>query len=401
MFNTVIFLIISLGTFALLLFAPFTRSTLWKATVTPLASIIGSGFLVSAPLLAHEFGGYAVLAMTLLIVVAILVGWAIRYNISKVEPQLKEGKDRALTSIERLSHVVLAFAYFISVTYYLSLLGHFVLAALKMDNELIAEGIAVGLLVVIGAVGWSGGAEKVAKVERYATALNLAVICGFLIALVFYSGELIAAGKSILPPPGKFDFHSLPVLLGLLIVVQGFETTRFTGDEFNPATRIKAMQMSQLISGIIYVAFFLLLSPLLGKLGEGNGIAAVITMSVVVSSILPVGLTVAAAASQFSASIADSLGDAGLVEQISNKKINPSHAYPLISAVGIAILFSIDVNGVISLASRAFALFYSLQCLVAWESARKQPGLKGKAAVFFVLAIVAALVFILGVPSGG
>ena len=40
----------------------------WKATVTPLASIMGSGFLVSAPLLAGIVGSLAVFCMALLLV---------------------------------------------------------------------------------------------------------------------------------------------------------------------------------------------------------------------------------------------------------------------------------------------------------------------------------------------
>lgn len=36
------------------LFLPRVRNAiLWRATVTPLASIIGSGFLISGPLLSH------------------------------------------------------------------------------------------------------------------------------------------------------------------------------------------------------------------------------------------------------------------------------------------------------------------------------------------------------------
>ena len=35
----------------------------WRATVTPLASIIGSGFLVAGPILAHAVGPWAWLAM--------------------------------------------------------------------------------------------------------------------------------------------------------------------------------------------------------------------------------------------------------------------------------------------------------------------------------------------------
>lgn len=398
--NAIIFAAVAVTALTVLLFAPFTRRPLWRATVTPLASIIGSGFLVSAPLLAREFGGYAALAMAILIGLAALIGWAIRYNIAVFEPLLAKGGDRTLLSIERLSHVVLAFAYFISVAYYLSLLGHFVLAAAGIRNDVLARGIAIGLLAVVGVLGWTGGAARVARVERYATALNLSVIFGFLAALAAYGLGQFGAGASIMPPPGKLDLHSLSVLLGLLIVVQGFETTRFTGDDYDAPTRIRAMRIAQLVSGIVYVSFFALLSPLLADLAKGTGVAAVITTSALVAGVLPVSLTVAAVASQFSASIADSLGDAGLIEQITKNEVDPRHAYVLIALVGIGILIATDVNGVIALASRAFALFYALQCLVAWEAARHRTADKRKSHVFLALAMVSLAVFALGVPAG-
>lgn len=398
--TSIVFLIVAGLCICLLLFAPFTKTALWRATVTPLASIIGSGFLVSAPLLAREFGGFAAPAMALLIVLAALIGWAIRYNIRVVEPLLGKPGDRTLQSIEKLSHIVLAFAYFISVAYYLSLLGHFVLESAGIQNDALAQGIAIALVAGIGVLGWSGGANQVSGVERYATALNLSVIAGFLAALLAYNLGLLSAGESVLPPHGKMELKSLPVLLGLLIVVQGFETTRFTGDDYDSETRQKAMSIAQLVSGVIYVTFFILLSPLLSDLSKGSGVAAIITVSGTVALMLPVSLTVAAAASQFSASIADSLGDAGLLGQISGGRIDARHAYPLIAVVGIAILVSLDVNGVIALASRAFALFYALQCLVAWEAARGQKADKGKATAFLLLAIVSAAVCIFGVPSG-
>ncbi|MGD2140633.1 MAG: hypothetical protein PVH25_09570 [Burkholderiales bacterium] len=397
--TTAVFIVAVVFTCALLLFAPFTRTALWRATVTPLASIIGSGFLVSAPLLAHDFGGYAVLAMALLVVLGALIGWAIRYNIAIVEPEFKKGKDVVLVSIERLSHLALAFAYFISVAYYLSLLGHFLLAAMNIQNDNLAKGIAITLLAAIGILGWSGGATRVARVERYATALNLAVIIGFLFALAAYAIRAITLGQPVAPPPGQFDLHSIPVLLGLLIVVQGFETTRFTGDDFDAPTRIRAMRIAQAVSAAIYVAFFLLLSPLLSKLSQGNGVAALITVSAAVATIIPVTLTVAAGASQFNASVADSIGDAGLIEDITSGKVNPSHAYLVIAGVGIAILITFHVNQIITLASRAFALFYALQCLVAWETARKRSGEGGKALAFLLLSVTGFAVFAFGVPS--
>jgi hypothetical protein len=385
---------------ALFLFAPFAKTTIWRATITPLASIIGSGFLVSAPLLAREFGGYAAPAMALLIVFAGCIGWAIRYNIRVVEGLLKENTDRKLVSVEKLSHVVLAFAYFVSAAYYLSLLGHFVLQTSGIQSDATAKGIAISLLVVIGALGWTGGAKKVAKIEGFATALNLSVIVGFLVALAVYSGGLISQGQSVLPPPGKFELSSLPVLLGLLIVVQGFETTRFTGDDFDADTRQRAMWIAQLVSGIIYVSFFVLLSPLLNDLATGTGVAAIITVSATVAMMLPFSLTVSAVASQFSASIADSMGNAGLIEQITGNRVDPRHAYPLIAFVGIGIIVSLDVNGVIALASRAFALFYALQCLVAWEAARHRQVDQRKASAFMGLAVLSGAVFIFGVPAG-
>ena len=289
-----LFVVFAVALLCYLLFAPFARGKLWRATVTPLASIIGSGFLVSAPLMGREFGGYAAPAIAILIALACLIGWAIRYNIRVVEPILAQGTNRALNSIEKLSHVVLAFAYFISVAYYLSLLGNFVLEAAGVENARLANVIATTLLVFIGVLGFSGGASKVAALERYATALNLAVIGAMLLALAAYSTKLVLSGESVAPPPGTLRMGSLPILLGLLIVVQGFETTRFTGDDFDPETRQRAMWIAQIVSGAIYIVFFILLSPLLAQLSQGSGVAAIITVSAVVTTLLPLSLTVAA-----------------------------------------------------------------------------------------------------------
>jgi hypothetical protein len=383
----------------LFLFAPFAKSKLWRATITPLASIIGSGFLVSAPLLAKEFGGYAAPAMALLILLAAFIGWALRYNIRVVEGLVDASADRTLVSVNKLSHVVLAFAYFVSAAYYLSLLGNFVLQYTGLQGSGAPKGIAIALLVVIGALGWTGGAQKITKIEGFATALNLSVIIGFLVALAVYAGGLMAQGQSVMPPPGKFELSSIPVLLGLLIVVQGFETTLFTGDDFDAETRQRAMRISQWVSGLIYVSFFVLLSPLLGDLATGTGVAAIITVSASVALMLPLSLTISAAASQFSAAIADSTGNAGLIEKLTGNRIDPKHAYPLIAFVGIAIIVSMDVTGVIALASRAFALFYALQCLVAWEAARHRASDRKMAWAFFALALVSGAVFIFGVPA--
>jgi len=64
----------------------------WKATVTPLASIMGSGFLVSAPLLAGVVGDMALVYMSGLLVLAYFVGGTIRFNIRYFEPIEQDGQ---------------------------------------------------------------------------------------------------------------------------------------------------------------------------------------------------------------------------------------------------------------------------------------------------------------------
>lgn len=93
----------------------------WRATVTPLASIIGSGFLIAAPLLNDLSGHYAIYVMVTLCVFAYSIGQIIRWNIQHVEPNLAAQQDRHILQIERLSDIALTAAYVLSVTYYLYL----------------------------------------------------------------------------------------------------------------------------------------------------------------------------------------------------------------------------------------------------------------------------------------
>ena len=90
MIENVVIVAILLVVAATLVFHPrLQASRSWKATLTPLASIMGSGFLVCAPLLAENVGYDAVFAMAGLLAVAYAVGGAIRYNIAHAEPLLE------------------------------------------------------------------------------------------------------------------------------------------------------------------------------------------------------------------------------------------------------------------------------------------------------------------------
>ena len=73
-------------TLAAFYLTPAGRSRMWTIIVTPLASIIGSGFLVVAPLLYSNFGGASLPAIVLINVFALAVGLVIRTNIHHSRP---------------------------------------------------------------------------------------------------------------------------------------------------------------------------------------------------------------------------------------------------------------------------------------------------------------------------
>src|SRR5210317_1600771 len=377
-------------------------SSNWKATVTPLASIMGSGFLVSAPLLGGLVGNLALVCMALLLVLAYLVGGAIRFNIRHFEPIENKGRGPA-QEIAFLSRIVLVAAYFISVTYYLEFLAAFSLKTVGVQSPLAANAITTVLLVVIGGIGMWRGLKKLEAFEKYAVALNLGMIGALLISLAIYNVNMVFGGTWALPSISSvIDFHDLRVLLGLLIVVQGFETSRYLGDEHPAEQRIKTMRAAQLMSAAIYLLFIALATVLFHD-GLGADVTAIIGMTKPVAVVLPILLAIAAIGSQFSAAVADNVGAGGLIEDITHRKVSIRYAYLLILLVTVVLTWEANVNEIIAYASRAFAFYYALQCIVAfvvaWQD-RKLHRRSQRLSTFAFLAVMCFLVFALGIPSG-
>jgi len=377
-------------------------SSSWRATVTPLASIMGSGFLVSAPLLAGIVSNLAVFAMAALLILAYMVGGAIRFNIRYFEPIENKGHGFA-QGTAFLSRIVLVSAYFISITYYLQLLAAFLLKALSVDSPFLAEIITTALLLTIGGIGMWRGLKELGAVEKYAVALNLGMIGALLVALLVYNVKLLMGDDWTLPALSPvIDFHNLRVLFGLLIVVQGFEISRYLGDEYPAKQRIATMRAAQLLSAAIYLVF-LVLTTILFRKGLGADVTAIIEMTKPVAVVLPVLLATAAIGSQFSAAVGDASGAGGLLEDITRKQLPVRHAYLLILMVTITLTWVTNVNEIIAYASRAFALFYMFQCvvafLVAWQHKDLRHGLL-RLVNFSFLAIMCFLVFAMGIPSG-
>ena len=97
----------------------------------------------------------------------------------------------------------------------------------------------------------------------------------------------------------------------------------------------------------------------------------------------------------FSAAVADMMGGGGNMVEATHRHVDAKHAY-LIICGGALILAFFPTLTILALASRAFAFYYLLQCLISIAVA------KSKFQKLFFGAIAAALAFItlFAVPAG-
>ena len=87
------------------------------------------------------------------------------------------------------------------------------------------------------------------------------MIAGLLGALWLALGTDMLDGQGvILSPATETGPAALFLVFGLIVTVQGFETVRYMGAEYDPALRIRAMHMALLIATLIYMAYLLPLS---------------------------------------------------------------------------------------------------------------------------------------------
>ncbi len=364
---------------ALLLLPAIKDNTVWRASVTPLASIIGSGFLVVAPLLALVVGWAAPLAMLAIVVIAYGLGEISRFNIRHGEPLLQSGEAPALLVMtERVANFTLSLAYIVSVAFYVRLLASFVLTGTRLDSEIGAQVLTTLILLFIGYAGWRRGLEGLVRIEEYSVSIKLAIIVALLCGLVNYDAAVDFSIREF-PAPAGSAWEQLRQLAGMLLVVQGFETSRYLGSEFSAELRIRSMRLAQIISGLIYVAFIVMCMPLLlGLNGLRVDETAIIGLSGHIAMVLPAMLVLAAVMSQFSAAVADTAGAGGLVEEESGGLISARYAYVAVIGLGIVLVWTTAVFEIIALASRAFAAYYLSQALSAFQIAGCSSGVRSR-----------------------
>lgn len=377
-----------------ILFLPrVANNSYWRATITPLASIIGSGFLILGPILNQAYGGYAPLAMLVLCIVAFLFGSAIRSNIaSRIEPK----NAKAFANLETLSSWILAFAYIISVAYYLNLFGAFAIRLVSEADPTNAKILTTCIFLLILLVGWFKGFSALERMEQISVSLKLAIISGLIVGLAYFAGEYAIAGQLVFNPAPEQGWAALTLAFGLIITIQGFETSRYLGDEYDAPTRISSMRFAQFISSIIYVVYIALIAYIFRTDDFSFSETAIIDMMKVVAPILPALLIAAALSAQFSAAIADTEGAGGIISELTNGRIKTRYAYAILVCAGLALTWSANIFELISYASRAFALYYGLQAAIAAFLASKQPKNEMKMIGFGLLALLGICIAVFG-----
>lgn len=372
--------------------------TLINATVTPLASIFGSGFLVIVPILAGAVGPWSVVAMAGVCAVAYAVGSVIRFNIRHAEPVLAGTPHDATLSFERASDLALVLAYVISVCLYIHILAAFVLTGLGRDSILLEDLLTTTVIAAITAVGIIRGLDALEFLEKWALFVTFGIIALLLFGFAAHDLTLWRSPEGIaLPPlPEQSAWTMLTLVAGTLIVVQGFETPRYLGDTFDAETRVRASRLSQIVSTVIYLVFIALALPIVVALDGRYDDNSLITLAGIAAVWLPLPLIIAAALSQFAAAVADTLAAAGNIAETTHQHLKVRYAYILIGGGAIALTWTADTLEILALASRAFAFYYFLQCLVAFTIATSGGQKIG------ILAVGAAMAFItvFAVPAG-
>lgn len=405
MLNAVLVIIAAIG--LLCMFHPrLLKNKSWQATLTPLSSIIGSGFLIIAPMLASVIGIYSPIAVTGIVILAYAIGGVIRFNIMNAEPLLHDKNASPwIYKIDFVANSALSLAYVTAVAFYLSLLSSFLLNYLGfVDAFAMERALTTVIIVFIAAIGYLRGLGGLEKLEAFAMSIQLSIVAALLVGVSVYGYNFIESEQSL-----SFDIKERSwmtkayMLAGILLVVQGFETSRFLGEKYHAEMRVRTMRRAQLIAGVLYVISVIVLMPIVQHINLAHiRIADIVTATGLASAALPLMLIVAAIMSQFSAGVADTVGAGGLASETSRGKLSSNKGYLLVAVFAIILVWSANLLEIIALASRAFALYYLLQCVVALITNRHHSERKGywlRFANFSTLAVLLTFIVLFAIPA--
>ena len=180
-----------------------------------------------------------------IVVFAYWIGSVIRFNIRHIEPLLETGAAPPFMRLaERAAEVALFGAYVISVAFYLRLMSAFVLEGTGFNESFAARVMTTIVLLGIGIVGWRRGLNALERLEEFSVSVKLAIIGALLAGLLHYdfAHGFDPEGLRTVSRPWV---ETLRMLGGLLLVAQGFETSRYLSAAYSAPLRIRSMRLAQ------------------------------------------------------------------------------------------------------------------------------------------------------------
>jgi hypothetical protein len=176
--------------------------------------------------------------------------------------------------------------------------------------------------------------------------------------------------------------------------VQGFETVRYL-QHIDRQARIAGCRVSQLISSFVYILVVALATPLMGlgtRSGADRGLLELVQR---VAPLLALPLVLCAVLSQFSAATADTEAGVGNLGVIGWAPLRGRRRYLLVGGAGAVLAATLATSVIIVVASRAFAAYYALQCVVALRTSNR-----GRIRVGYgVLAVLMVAITLLAQPA--
>jgi len=367
------------------------------ASVTPLASILGSGLLIIVPVLEATLGVLSVFGAVAICAVAWLIGTVIRHNVIVVEGRKAAGTlDTVTARLGKSADAVIVIAYVISVALYLRIMAQYIVGFFNSAGsplwEPVIACVSVALIVGIGVVRGFTGLNKLDRVSL-ATVLVLTTVLGGV--LLFHDTTAAVSRSLTFPPtPAMSVLTTLLVLGGIVITVQGFETVRYLGAQYDAPTRVRASRLAQLVSSSIYIGFVAVATPVMGLGTRAGADSTLLGITGRIAPWLALPLVLSAVLSQFSAAIADTAAADGNLRGL-NRWFKGPRPYLISGAAAIVLAATVPTLTIVAIASRAFAAYYALEAVIAM---RTSTGAIRKVG-FGSLAVVMLAVTIFALPA--
>lgn len=107
------------------------------------------------------------------------------------------------------------------------------MTGLGYDSDFHEDILTTVIILIITVIGMTKGLKPLEILEKYALLITLFIVAVLIVTFGWYDFNLLKEGKDFIKPVASVHstWEIVGILAGMLIVVQGFETSRYLGGE--------------------------------------------------------------------------------------------------------------------------------------------------------------------------